>query len=160
MQKLVEDKRATEQQRYQAAQYKQYVRVRICRETGLLATKECPDTEIREFSAAGGAPTQFCDVHTRQPTRPRSLDQGGENARAGDLGFDPARAGNDGSGGDKTPLNDGFPPARDAAPLSNEPRGAPQAPDYQGDSGVVLDDGSPQPLDQFDENAPVRRNRQ
>ena len=158
MQKLVEDKRATEQQRYQAAQYKQYISVRICKETGLLATKECPDTEMRTFSAAGGAPTQFCDVHTRQPTQPRSLDQGGESARAGDLGFDPARDSNDNAGGGNAPTNDGFPPASDAPPMSSVPRAAPQAPDYQGDSGVVLDDGSPQPLNQFDENAPVRRN--
>ena len=152
MQKLVENKRATEQQRYLAAQYKQYIRVRICKETGLLATKECPDTEMREFSAAGGAPRQFCDVHTRQPTQPRRLDDGAERPSAGDLGFDPVRDQNDESPGGNAPLNDGFPPASDAPPLTS----APQAPDYQGDSGVVLDDGSPQSLDQFDENAPVR----
>lgn len=160
MQKLVEDKRATEQQRYLAAQYKQYVRVRICRETGLLATKECPDTEVREFSAAGGAPRQFCDVHTRQPTQPRRLDDGAERARAGDLGFDPVRDGNDDSrplegNRDNVPLGDGFPPASDAPPLSSAPA-RDQAPAYEGDDGIVLDNGSPQSLDQFDENAPVR----
>ena len=156
MQKLVEDKRATEQQRYQAAQYKQYISVRICKETGLLATKYCPDTEMRTFSAAGGAPTKFCDVHTRQSTQPRSLDDGAAPARAGDLGFDPARDQNDNKG-DNAPANDGFPPASDAPPMSSVPRGAAQPPAYQGDSGVVLDDGSPQSLDKFDENAPVRR---
>ena len=151
MQKLVEDKRATEQQRYLAAQYKQYVRVRICKESGLLATKECPDTEVREFSAAGGAPKQFCDIHTRQPTQPRGLDDGAERGRAGDLGFDPARE----NGGDNAPANDGFPPASDASPLSSAPQNnAPPA--YEGDSGVVVDDGSPQALDGFDPNAPVR----
>ena len=156
MQKLVEDKRATEQQRYLAAQYKQNITVRICRETGLLATKECPDTERRVFSAAGGAPKQFCDVHTRQPTQARALDDGAERARAGDLGYDPVREGDDQSGASA----DGFPPASDAPPMSTVPaRNENQAPAYQGDSGVVLDDGSPQPLDQFDENAPVRRQR-
>ncbi len=161
MQKLVENKRATEQQRYLAAQYKQYVRVRICTETGLLATKECPDTEIREFSAAGGAPKIFCDVHTRQPTQPRSLNNGADRGRAGDLGFDPARDNNGNADAnnnrDNAPAGDGFPPARDAPPMSSAPRDAPPA--YEGDGGVVLDDGSPQPLDQFDENAPVRRAR-
>ena len=156
MQKLVEDKRATEQQRYMAAQYKQYVTVRICRETGLLATAECPDTERRQFSSAGGAPKTFCDVHVRQPTQPRTLDSGGERPRAGDLGFDPARDGNgdESNNGDNAPVNDGFPPARDAPPMSTV-----RPPAYEGDSGVVLDDGAPQPLDQFDENAPVRRQR-
>ena len=159
MQKLVEDKRATEQQRYLAAQYKQYVTVRVCKETGLLATKECPDTERRTFSAAGGAPTKFCDVHTRQPTQARTLDDGGERARAGDLGFDPARDQNDSESGDNAPANDGFPPARDAPPMSTVPARN-QPPAYEGDSGVVLDDGTPQSLDGFNENAPVRRQRQ
>ncbi len=156
MQKLVEDKRATEQQRYQAAQYKQYVRVRICKETGLLATKYCPDTEVREFSAAGGAPSKFCDVHTRESTQPRSLDDGAAPPRAGDLGYDPARDQNDGA---NAPVNDGFPPASDAPPMSTVDRSAPQPPAYEGDSGVNVDDGSPQPLNQFDENAPVRNQR-
>ena len=155
MQKLVEDKRATERQRYIADQNRRNISVRICRETGLLATKECPDTEMRTFSAAGGAPRQFCDVHTRQPTKPRGLNDGAERPGAGDLGFDPVRDQNGESQGGNAPLNDGFPPANDAPPLSS----APQAPDYQGDSGVVLDDGSPQSLDQFDENAPVRSQR-
>lgn len=165
MQKLVEDKRATEQQRYLAAQYKQYISVRICKETGLLATKECPDTEIREFSAAGGAPTQFCDVHTRQPTQPRTLDNGAERARAGDLGFDPTRdsgadsSSSSGDGGGNAQVNDGFPPASDAPPMSTVPADD-QPPTYEGDSGVVVDGGgSPQTLNQFDENAPARSQR-
>ena len=155
MEKLIEDKRATEQQRYLAAQYKQYVHVRICRETGLLATKECPDTEMRVFSAAGGAPTQFCDVHRRQPTRPQTLDNGAAPARAGDLGFDSQQNGGD----TPAPVGDGFPPARDADPMSSvRGTGNNQAPAYQGDSGVVLDGG-----DAPDDNsgdAPVRRGRQ
>ena len=158
MQKLIENKRATEQQRYLAAQYKQYVRVRVCRESGLLATKECPDTEIREFSAAGGAPKQFCDIHTRQPTQPRRLDDGADRGRAGDLGFDPVRDDDSGTNGDSAPAGDGFPPASDAPPLSSAPQDD-TAPTYDGDSGVVLDDGAPQTLDGFDPNAPVRNQR-
>lgn len=167
MQKLVEDKRATEQQRYTAALYKNIVNRRICRESGLLATKECPDTELRQFSSAGGTPKLFCDIHTRQPTQPRRLDAGADRGRAGDLGFDPAREddgdngndnSNDNNARDNAPANDGFPPASDAPPLSSRPdRNAPPA--YEGDSGVVLDDGSPQSLDGFDPNAPVRNQR-
>ena len=165
MQKLVEDKRATERQRYIAEQNKSLVSVRICTETGLLATKECPETEVRKFSAAGGAPRTFCDVHTRQPTRPRTLGSGGERPRAGDLGFDPARErGRDGGdeapvrqgNRDNVPVGDGFPPARDAPPMSTVPARN-QPPAFEGDDGVVLDDGAPQSLDQFDENVPVRR---
>ncbi len=162
MQKLVEDKRATEQQRYIADQNKNVISVRICKESGLLATKECPDTELRQFSVAGGAPRLFCDIHTRQPTRPRSLDDGAERGRAGDLGFDPAREDGGDSGGDdgrdSAPAGDGFPPARDAPPLSSRPDGnAPPA--YEGDSGIVVDDGSPQSLDNFNPDAPVRDQR-
>ena len=160
MQKLIEDKRATEQQRYLAAQYKQYVRVRICKESGLLATKYCPDTEIRTFSAAGGAPQQFCDIHTRETTQPRSLDEGAAKAQAGDLGFDPARDNNGDSrnNGNNVPADDGFPPARDTPPLSSPPDNN-TPPAYEGDNGVVVDDGSPQALDGFDPNAPVRRQK-
>ena len=148
MEKLVEDRRATERQRYQAAQYKQYVRVRVCTETGLLATKECPDTVIKTFSAAGGAPTQFCDVHRRQPTQPQTLDNGAAPPRDGDLNPD--------NNGDGALPNDGFPPARDAPPLSDNPNpndDTPQAPDFQGDGGVVLDDNP------TDDQSPVRRER-
>lgn len=69
--RLVEDARATQQRRIQAAQNKEYVRVRICDDTGLLATRSCPNTHVEEFSAAGGAPTQYCDVH-----RPKGAPQG------------------------------------------------------------------------------------
>ncbi len=89
--KLIEDKRATEQRRFLAQQYKQYVRVRICNESGMLATKECPSTHLEVFSAAGGAPTQFCDIHGRQPTAQRPLDAGAPASGPGDLGFEPAR---------------------------------------------------------------------
>jgi membrane peptidoglycan carboxypeptidase len=94
VEKLVEDARATAQRRFLAAQYKQYVRVRICDEIGLLATKDCPSSHVEVFSAAGGAPTQFCDVHRRMPTKPRDLNTGAAPPSPGDLGFDPARAEN------------------------------------------------------------------
>ena len=154
--KLVEDKRATEQQRYQAAQYKQYVRVRVCTETGLLATKECPDTVMKTFSAAGGAPTQFCDVHRRQPTQPRTLDNGAAPAKPGDLGFDPNQ-----NGDDKTPADLGFPPARDNNPLATVPQDGgnqnAQPPAFEGDNAVVDGGDTPQSLDNFDDGAPVRQ---
>jgi penicillin-binding protein 1A len=69
VERLVENARATQQRRLQAAQDKQYVRVRICDDTGLLATRSCPQSHIEEFSAAGGAPTQYCDTH-----RPKNAD--------------------------------------------------------------------------------------
>ena len=69
------------------------------------------------------------DVHARRPTRPRTLDNGAERPRAGDLGFDPAREG-EGEGEDapvrqgnrdNVPVGDGFPPASDAPPMSTAP---------------------------------------
>ena len=75
LEKLVFDQRATSRQRFQAAQYKQYVRVRICDETGLVATKNCPVTHIDTFSSAGGAPTQVCDVHGGAESKPRVLGE-------------------------------------------------------------------------------------
>ncbi len=96
VEKLVEDARATAQRRFLAQQYKMYVRVRICDESGMLAIKECPRTHGEVFSAAGGAPTQFCDIHAKQPTRQRALDAGTPPLAPGDLGFEPARNQNDG----------------------------------------------------------------
>jgi penicillin-binding protein 1A len=68
VEKLVEDARATARRRNLAKQYKEYVQVRICNQSGLLATRNCPSTHVEEFSAAGGAPTQVCDLH-----KPKSL---------------------------------------------------------------------------------------
>ena len=70
--KLVEDGRATARQRYLAQQYKQYVRVKICTETGLLATRYCTSTRVEVFSAAGGAPSTYCTLHRPAP-QPRRL---------------------------------------------------------------------------------------
>lgn len=39
------------------------VKVRICDETGMLATPYCPSTHIQEFPR-GSVPTERCDVHT------------------------------------------------------------------------------------------------
>jgi len=86
VEKLVEDARATAQHRLAAQQYKQYIRVRICNESGLLATKECPDTKIEIFSAAGGAPVQYCTIHGTNPVRERQLSQGQIPARDDGLG--------------------------------------------------------------------------
>lgn len=94
VEKLVEDARATAQRRFAAQQYKQYVRVRICNESGMLATRECPDTHMEEFSSAGGAPTQYCTIHGRNPVQERRLSQGQAPAREGSLGDEPVRRGN------------------------------------------------------------------
>jgi len=63
VEKAVEDARATAQRRKIASQNKEYVQARICSESGLLATRGCPRTRTEEFSVAGGAPTQYCDLH-------------------------------------------------------------------------------------------------
>jgi len=43
----------------------EYVTVRICSESGKLATPYCPRTETRTFRR-GEEPTEYCDVHTEQ----------------------------------------------------------------------------------------------
>ncbi|HVF11023.1 MAG TPA: PBP1A family penicillin-binding protein [Abditibacteriaceae bacterium] len=97
VEKLVEDSRATALQRNIAAQFKKYVRVTVCNESGLLATESCPFTHIEEFSAAGGAtgfaPTQHCDIHVSKTRSTRALSEDAGTApqtRPGDLGYDPA----------------------------------------------------------------------
>jgi penicillin-binding protein 1A len=76
--KLIEDMKVTQLQKLKASQYKKYVTVAVCRETGLLASRDCTDTLKMQFSAAGGptggAPTQVCDVH-RVERGARTLDQ-------------------------------------------------------------------------------------
>jgi penicillin-binding protein 1A len=96
--KLVEDARATQLQRLRAKQFKRTLRVTVCNESGLLATRSCTRTRVIEFSASGGAPERYCDLHG-QMTTPRTLDQSGsdDSTRPGDLGYgensevDPAR---------------------------------------------------------------------
>jgi hypothetical protein len=89
-----------------------YVRSRICEESGMLAIKECPRTHLEVFSAAGGAPTVFCDIHARRPTTQRPLDAGAAPSSPGDLGFEPARAQN--PTGDAPQGFDGQNPVSDA----------------------------------------------
>jgi penicillin-binding protein 1A len=77
VEKMIEDTRATQLQRLKASQYKKYVNVMLCRESGLLGTRLCPETVRVQFSAAGGtnggAPTQPCYVHQPAP-RSRTLE--------------------------------------------------------------------------------------
>ena len=63
IEKAVEDARATAQRKKIASQNKEYVQARICNESGLLANRACPRSHVEEFSAAAGAPTQYCDLH-------------------------------------------------------------------------------------------------
>lgn len=183
MEKLVEDARATSQQRFLAQQYKQYVSVRICNETGLLATRECPSTRMETFSAAGGAPTQYCDVHRSQPTQQRPLSQGSEEQRPSDLGYTPARkqnarddGGSDDNGGYAPPVDESGQPIEspDAAARREyeRERNSDTATD-EGDGVVTLDENGggsvlgdgqqPRTLDQGGtslppEQSPARRN--
>jgi membrane carboxypeptidase/penicillin-binding protein len=88
VEKLVEDARATARQRNLARQYKEYVKVRICNQSGLLATRNCPSTHVETFSAAGGAPTQYCDLHKPKNSTPDDDDDNHPNDAAVDSGSD------------------------------------------------------------------------
>ncbi len=81
VEKLVEDARATSRQRNLAKQYKEYVQVRICNQSGLLATRSCPSTHVETFSAAGGAPTQVCDL--LKPKNPSPSSSSGDDSDSG-----------------------------------------------------------------------------
>jgi 1A family penicillin-binding protein len=109
LERLVEDKRATQQRILKAKQDKEYVRVRICNDTGLLATRACPSSHIEEFSAAGGAPTQYCDVH-----RPKSTP--GVEAPSGDAASTTPETDDTSNTGDYN-----SDPTFDAAPKDNAP---------------------------------------
>jgi 1A family penicillin-binding protein len=91
MDRMVEDARATSQRRLIAAQYKKYVRATICTESGLLANAACPNTQVVEFSAAGGVPTQHCTIpaHANRSEPVRSLGEynGVPNTQTGDLDY-------------------------------------------------------------------------
>ena len=78
VEKMIEDKRATQLQRMRSEQYKKVVTLTICRESGLVANKYCPDTIRKSFSAAGDVPTRTCDIHG-PGQRDRSLDEGTDN---------------------------------------------------------------------------------
>lgn len=171
--RLIEDARATAQRRLIAEQNKQYVRVRICNESGLLATSACPKTHWEEFSAAAGAPTQYCDIHQRNNSAPRSLGDSlpstNSHDSAGDLGYDPARDGDTagGAGQDNRrqtePEDDGQDlnaPARREYWRDNQ-RDQSTGADTGGDNGTLMDDpGGPDfspPPAAGDTGTPVRR---
>ena len=79
VEKMIEDKRATQMQRMRAEQYKKVVTLTLCKESGLIANQYCPDTIRKSFSAAGDIPTRTCDIHG-PAQRDRSLDEsGGDN---------------------------------------------------------------------------------
>jgi|GEM_PF-1653160 len=95
IQKVVEDARATAMRQMVAAQFKKYVQVRICNESGLRATSACPSTRIEQFSSAGGAtggaPTQYCNIHVPRAHGSRSLGDtydSSSSPQPGDLGYD------------------------------------------------------------------------
>jgi len=151
VEKLVEDARATAQRRFVAQQYKQYIRVRICNESGLLATKGCPDTHMEVFSAAGGAPVQYCPLHGRNPDEERQLSQGQAPARDGDLGGsanEPVRHSNpgfndgtsDGSTGEVPNAQNG--PVREDGTVGPNDNANAQVPAHQGDGIIPLDGNS------------------
>ena len=164
MEKLIEDARATAQRRFVAQQYKQYIKVRICNESGLLATRGCPDTKMEIFSAAGGAPTQYCPLHGKSPVEERRLSQGGAPPGAYDLGA-PVRqsGGNDGgdnANGDNGPTNvpnaqdgpvddngqsGGSDPNAQNQPDQNAGDQTAQVPSHQGDGIIPLDGGNSSP---------------
>lgn len=90
VEKLVEDSRLTEARRLGAKQDMKLIRVRLCNETGLVATTACPSTHVEIYSAASGVPEQVCYVHVPQARPVRSLGDGSTSRpQRGDLGFDP-----------------------------------------------------------------------
>ena len=75
VEKMIEDKRATQMQRMRSEQYKKVITLTICKESGLIATANCPDTVRKSFSAAGSVPTLTCDIHGPRQ-RDRTLEEG------------------------------------------------------------------------------------
>jgi membrane peptidoglycan carboxypeptidase len=163
---MVEDARATGQQRLLAAQYKKIVRVRVCNESGLLANENCPSTRIIELSAAEGVPTEQCTIpsHQARASAVRPLGAGatgGENSlgnsaastEEGSAGMDSVPTARDESSRESTVETDRTarePLPEEAAPPQTSGRGKRQAgreprardedadaPDAQGDDGGV-----------------------
>jgi penicillin-binding protein 1A len=141
VERLVENARATEQRRLQAAQDKQYVRRRICDDTGLLATSACPHTHIEEFSAAGGAPTQYCDVH-RSKQAPQN---DGEAAPVPEADTAPDTGSYDSDPAFETvPPGDGRPDAGgDSAPPARREGGVAPGDGQGNDSGDIVPQAEP-----------------
>jgi len=63
---MIEDAKASEAGQLAAAQAKQSVKVRICDDSGLLATAYCPHWHWQVFPNAGDAPTEYCDIPDHQ----------------------------------------------------------------------------------------------
>ncbi len=90
VEKMIEDKRATQMQRMRSEQYKKVVTLTLCSESGLIANKYCPNTIRKSFSAAGTVPSEICYVHG-PPQRDRTLDEGArDNTDEGALSAPPA----------------------------------------------------------------------
>jgi hypothetical protein len=140
-----------------------------------LATSACPKTHWEEFSAAAGAPTQYCDIHRRNDPTPRTLNDGlnpNPQPSTDDPGFDPSQDGDTVPPGD----NNGGDNRRQSAPDdSSQDLNAPARREYwrdnqrdqaantdnSGDNGTLLDDpGGPDfsaPPEGGDTAPPVRR---
>ena len=89
IEKMVEDARLTEQSRESAKQNMKVIRVRLCDETGLVATSACPSTRVMVYSVASGVPSETCYVHVPKATETRVLGQDYQpRAKPGDLSFD------------------------------------------------------------------------
>lgn len=138
VEKLVESARATQFRRNQADQDKHYVRVRICNDSGLLATKYCPHTHIEEFSVAGNAPTKYCTIHGPQ----KDASNNSEAAADSNTENPPA----DENQEIQNPPDESEPPEEQpAVERRPKPSGASSAPvrrDYSGDSGSISDDST------------------
>ncbi len=89
IEKMVEDARLTEQSRESAKQNMKVVRVRLCDETGLIATNACPSTRVMAYSVASGVPEETCYVHVpKAPERHVLGNDYSPRPKRGDLGFD------------------------------------------------------------------------
>ncbi len=120
---LIEDARLTEQSRESAKQNMKVIRVRLCDETGLVATSACPSTRVMVYSVASGVPQETCYVHVPKATETRILgDDYKPRAKRGDLGFDGSQSRDKPTS--RTPADDGQwldQPAADAGERTTSP---------------------------------------
>lgn len=120
IEKMVEDARLTEQSKKSAQENMKVVRVRLCDETGLVATNACPSTRTVAFSVASGVPEETCYVHVPRATETRVLGTDyTPRAERGDFSFD----GSEERPGRRAPADDGEwldQPAADAGERSGE----------------------------------------
>lgn len=123
IEKMVEDARLTEQSRESAKQNMKVIRVRLCDETGLIATSACPSTHVVAYSVASGVPQETCYVHVPVASETRVLGNRNDNPRPrrGDLGFDSST--DDSKPATRAPSDNGEwldQPAADAGERSND----------------------------------------